>query len=71
MVSFDGYPATSIFVQNTDTGGGDLLVSFDGGTTFKTLANRWDYISIDARLLNFVIKTSSGTKSYEALVSFN
>lgn len=68
-ISFGGDVSTSIFVQNTDSGSGNILVSFDGGVTFKTLANQWDFISIDANLTGFAIKTSSGSKIYESVIS--
>ena len=67
-VSFSGDVSSSILIQNVDSGAGSILVSFDGGTTFKTLANQWDFISIDANIIDFVIKTSAGSKSYESIV---
>jgi len=68
-ISFGGDLSSSIFVQNVDSGAGSVLVSFDGGVVFKTLANQWDFISIDIGIENFVIKTSSGSKLYEVVIA--
>ena len=68
-VNFGGDVSSSVFVQNVDSGAGNILVSFDGGTTFKTLANQWDFISIDVFITEFAIKTSTGSKSYEVVVA--
>lgn len=68
-VTFNNEVSTSIFVQNVDSGANNILVSFDGGTTFKTLANQWDFISIDVNITSIVIKTSAGSKLYEIVVA--
>jgi len=68
-VTFNNEVSTSIFVQNVDNGANNILVSFDGGTTFKTLANMWDFISVDVNMTSVVIKTSAGSKLYEIVVT--
>jgi len=68
-ITYNGDTSDSIFIQNTDSGSGSLLVSFDGGSTYKTLANMWDYISINAELTSFMVKSSVGSKLYESIIT--
>jgi len=58
--------AVSVFVENTDNNN-SAEVSFDGGTTWKTLGRRGGSISVEANISSFDIKATSGTISYEAL----
>ena len=68
-VTFNGDTSDTVFVQNADPGTGSILVSFDGGNNFKTLANMWDFISLTANLDSFIIKTSAGSKLYESIIT--
>lgn len=61
----------NILIQNTEqSAANELLVSFDGGTTFKAL-RRLAAISIDAAILSFVVKASGGSVDYESVVSLD
>lgn len=65
------FPTTSreVLIQNTATSAADdLLVSFDGGTTFKTL-KRLAAISVGVKLNSIWVKSSVGTVAYEAVVT--
>lgn len=64
-------PATtrSVLIQNTEqSAANDLLVSFDGGSTFKTL-KRLAAIKIAARITSITVKSSGGSVDYEAVVA--
>lgn len=65
-VTFDPI-GKSIFIQNTSTLN-NLLISFDAGTTFKTLTPGSAF-SIDAGLVSIVVKSSAGSVDYESVVA--
>jgi len=58
--------SVSILVHNV-SGGINLLVSFDGGTNFKTV-NAGAVLAIDVKLSSIRVKSSAGTANYEILV---
>jgi len=67
-ITFAG-PSRSISIQNTATSAAnDLLVSFDGGSTYKTL-KRLAAIGIVVRVGSIWVKSSAGSVAYEALVT--
>lgn len=51
-------------------GNADLLTSFDGGTTFKTL-EKGGFLSWDVKgnITQLVVKTLSGTADYEIILN--
>lgn len=57
----------SIFIHNTASSG-NLLLSFDAGTTFKTILPGATF-SIDAGLASVVVKASTGSVTYESVVA--
>jgi hypothetical protein len=58
-------PSYSILIDNGSNSG--LLVSFNGGTTFKAILSK-SSLAIDATLNSIVVKTSAGSSTYEILV---
>ncbi len=63
---------SEVLIQNTSASSNiNLLVSFDGGTTFKTIRPEGSIIwSLKGNLKQFRVKSSTGTASYEAIVNF-
>lgn len=62
-----GASSRAILIDNTDSAG-SLQVSFDKGTTFKTIASG-KFLSIDVVNKSLVIKAAVGTVNYEILVT--
>ena len=60
-----GTGAVSLLVENR--GSNDLLVSFDTGTTFKTIGAGLA-LSFDISVSTLIIKSSAGSVNYEILV---
>ncbi len=65
-VTFSG-TSKSLLIDNKDTSG-DLLVSFDGGTSTKTI-DPGQSLSIEANHTSVQVSASSGTVPYEMLVT--
>lgn len=64
-ITFGNY-SKSILLHNVD-GSNNLLVSFDGGVHFKTLAPGIA-MAIEVRRSSFIQKSNTGTAAYEHLV---
>ena len=58
----------SILIHNTGVTN-DLLVSFDGGTTFKTIPTESSLGYDDVNMKKVVVKTNAGTTTYEIVVT--
>jgi hypothetical protein len=63
-ITFAAY-SKSILLHNT--GSNDLLVSFDGGSLFKTLGPSIS-MAMEVRRTSFIQKTSTGTTTYEHMI---
>jgi len=62
-------PSRAILIQNTAvSAANDLLVSFDGGATFKTL-KRLAALSFEVGLPAITVKSTAGSVAYEAVVT--
>lgn len=67
-ITFSGQ-ARTIMIQNTEvSAANELLVSFDGGSSFKAL-RRLAAFSIDLGVPSIWVKSSAGTVAYEAVVT--
>lgn len=62
-----GTGVAAIVIENMDATN-NLLVSFDGGTTFKTV-KPGIILTVDVSTRNLVVKSSAGTVNYEILVT--
>lgn len=62
-------PTRGLFIQNVgNSAAADLWVSFDGGANYKTL-RRLDTLSLNISLTSMVVRSSSGSIPYEAIVT--
>ena len=67
-ITFTG-PSRSIFIQNTAvSAANDLQVSFDGGSTYKSL-KRLAAVSIEVKLNSIFVRSSAGSVAYESVVT--
>ena len=62
-----GTGVVSVFIDNLDLTN-DLLVSFDGGSNFKTVGEGRS-LSIDISVSTVTVKSSAGSVNYEILAT--
>jgi len=62
--------ANALSIKNTG-GTNNLLVSFDGGTTFATVEPSGGVLSVIGRIASMVVKSSAATTSYETVLVSN
>lgn len=64
-------PGEVISGMSISTGLNDILVSFDGGTTFFTVSRRGFFShNVKGEITQLVVKTLTGTSDYEILINF-